>query len=220
MNWISPTGLSPCAAIPTQSPLIRASDSGVSKTRSTPKRCCKPAVARKTPPLTPTSSPKTTTLGSSARARASAKLIASTSVTSGILVLDFLTLAGIGARQSGIEMVEHGFRWTRPDCQITLDRRIYAFLAFMGDFLLLRLIPTHPADEISPQSGNRLLLPALLDFLRRAITRRIISCGVVAESIGDGLDKARPFPRTSRRDRHVDCSAYGNNIVAVHLLSA
>ena len=49
MNWISPTGLSPCAAIPTQSPLIRVSDSGVSKTRSTPKRCCKPAVARKTP---------------------------------------------------------------------------------------------------------------------------------------------------------------------------
>src|SRR6478672_2430954 len=154
--------------MPTQSPLIRASDSGVSKTRSTPKRCCNPAVARNTPPLTPTSSPKTTTLGSSARARASAKLIASTSVTSGILVLDFLTLAGIGARQS----------------------------------------------------GNRLLLPALLDFLRRAITRRIISCGVVAESIGDGLDEARPFPRTSRRDRHVDCSAYGNNIVAVHLLSA
>jgi hypothetical protein len=66
-------------------------------------------------------------------------LIASTSVTSGILVFDFLTLADIGARQFGIEMVEHGFRRTRRGCQITFDRRIHAVLAFAGDFLLLCL---------------------------------------------------------------------------------
>src|SRR6266581_4252286 len=84
MNWISPTGFKPCAAMPTQSPLIRSSASGVSNTRSGPKRCCSPTVARKTPPLTPTSSPNTTTLGSSSIARASAILTASTSVISGI----------------------------------------------------------------------------------------------------------------------------------------
>src|SRR6266404_7268095 len=48
------------------------------------KRGCNPTVARKTPPLTPTSSPNTTTFRSSSIARARARLMASTSVTSGI----------------------------------------------------------------------------------------------------------------------------------------
>src|SRR6476620_7773776 len=124
MNWISPTGLSPCAAMPTHRPLIRASDNGVSKTRLTPKRCCNPTVARNTPPLTPTSSPKTTTLGSSANARASAKLIDSTSVTSGILVLNLLTLAGVDTGQLGIQIVEHGFGCARRDFQVPFDGRV------------------------------------------------------------------------------------------------
>src|SRR5947207_4738303 len=162
MNWISPTGLSPCAAMPTQSPPIKVSDSGVSKTRSAPKRCCKPAVARNTPPLTPTSSPKTTTSGSSTSARASAKLIASTSVTSGIGVLDFPTLTGIGAWQSGVEMVEHRFRRTRAGRQIALDGHRHFLFALGGDFLLVRFGPTHSTDEIVSQPGDRLLLPALL----------------------------------------------------------
>ena len=37
--------------------------SGVSITRSAPKRFCKPSVARKTPPFTPTSSPKHDDIG-------------------------------------------------------------------------------------------------------------------------------------------------------------
>src|SRR5262249_47573099 len=170
MNWISPTGLSPCAAIPTQSPPIKVSDSGVSKTRSAPKRCCKPAVARNTPPLTPTSSPKTTTLGSSTSARASAKLIASTSVISGIEVLNFPTLAGIGAWQPGVEMVEHRFRRTRAGRQVVLDGCRDFLLALGGEFFLVRLAPIHSTDEIVSQPSDRLLLPALLDLFRRAIT--------------------------------------------------
>src|SRR6516162_654640 len=173
--------------MPTQSPPIKASDNGVSKTRSPPKRRCKPAVARKTPPLTPTSSPKTTTSGSSASARASAKLIASTSVTSGIEVLDFLTLAGIGAWQSGVEMVEHRFRRTRTGRQIVLDGRRHFLLALAGDFFLVRLAPIHSTDEIVSQPGDRLLLPALLDFFRRAITRRVVGGGVITKAITDCL---------------------------------
>ena len=70
--------------MPTHKPLISNSDRGVSITRWGPKRCCRPAVARKTPPLMPTSSPNTTTLGSSSIARARAKVTASTRVTSGM----------------------------------------------------------------------------------------------------------------------------------------
>ncbi len=59
----------------------------------------------------------------------------------------------------------------------------------------------------------------LLDFLRRVITRRIVSRGVVAEPISNGLDEAWPFPRRGSRDCRVGCSAHGDDIVAVGLLS-
>src|SRR5262249_30822385 len=218
-NWISPTGLSPCAAMPTQSPPIKASDSGVSKTRSAPKRCCKPAVARKTPPLTPTSSPKTTTSGSSASTRASAKLIASTSVTSGIEVLDILALAGIGAWQSGVEMIKHRFRRTRTGRQIVLDGNRHFLLAFGSDFFLVRFAPIHSTDEIVSQPDDRLLLPALLDLFSRAITRRVIGgCGFT-EPISDGLYQAWSFPCPNGSDRRIGCRAHSNDIVAIDLFS-
>src|SRR5262245_7460508 len=180
--------------MPTQSPPIKASDSGVSKTRSAPKRCCKPAVARKTPPLTPTSSPKTTTSGSSASARASAKLIASTSVASGIEILDFLALADIGTGQPGIEMIEHGLRRTRAGRQIVLDSSRHLLLAFGSDFFLVRFAPIHSTDEIVSQPDDRLLLPALLHLFRRAITRRVIGGGVITKPVGDGLYQTRTVP--------------------------
>src|SRR5215470_9837587 len=218
-NWISPTGLSPCADMPTQSPPIKASDSGVSKTRLAPKRCCKPAVARKTPPLTPTSSPKTTTSGSSASARARAKLIASTRVTSGIEVLDFLTLAGVGAWQSSVEMLEHRFRLTRAGRQVVLDGRRHFLLEFAGDFFLVRFAPIHSTDEIVPQPDDRLLLPALLDLFRRAITRRIVGGSVIAEPVSDSLYQVRSFACPSGSDRRIGCRAHSNDIVAVDLFS-
>ena len=42
MNWISATGFKPCVAMPTDMPAIVASASGVSCTRSAPKRCLQP----------------------------------------------------------------------------------------------------------------------------------------------------------------------------------
>src|SRR6266516_6884072 len=159
MNWISPTGLRPCAAMPTHSPLINSSASGVSITRSAPNRCCSSTVARKTPPLTPTSSPSTTTLASSSMARASARLTASTNVTSGIGASGELRpLAGIGAREFGVEMVEHRLRRTRRGRQIAFDRRLVLLLAFGGELLLLRLAPRVLTYEIGEQARDRLLL--------------------------------------------------------------
>src|SRR5215471_10013283 len=84
VNWISETGRKPCAARPTDRPAMTPSASGVSSTRSGPKRSRSPSVARNTPPSAPTSSPSTRTEASSAIARASARLTAWTSVISGI----------------------------------------------------------------------------------------------------------------------------------------
>src|SRR4051794_33157865 len=67
---------------PTAVPRMPASASGVSTQRDTPKRSSKPAVARKTPPARPTSSPSTITSGSRASSPCSAALTASTRVSS------------------------------------------------------------------------------------------------------------------------------------------
>src|SRR5215204_3500528 len=191
MNWISPTGLKPWAAMPTHSPLIKSSASGVSITRSGPKRCCRATVARNTPPLTPTSCPSTTTLGSSSRARARARLTASTSVISGIGCPHLLALGHADAGQHGIEMVEHRLRRTQSGCQITLDRRLDALLALGGERFLLRLAPGVLADQVGAHPGDRLLLPARLNLLGRAITRCIIRSRVVGKPIRQRLDQAR-----------------------------
>src|SRR6187431_462809 len=63
---------------PTAVPRIPASASGVSTQRSAPKRSRSPAVARKTPPARPTSSPSTITSASRSSSTWKQSLIAST----------------------------------------------------------------------------------------------------------------------------------------------
>src|SRR5260221_13026490 len=202
MSGMSPTGLRPCAAMPTHSPLINSSARGVSITRSAPNRCCRPTVARKTPPLTPTSSPSTTTLASSSMARASARLIASTSVTSGIgASAELRPLAGIGSREFGVEMVEHRLWRARRGRQIALDRRLDLLLAVGRELLLLRFAPRLLTYEIGAQARDRLLLPAGLNLLGRTVTRRVIGGRVVAEAGGDGPGGGRRPPGRGPAER-------------------
>src|SRR5829696_4444556 len=67
---------------PTAPPRIPASASGVSKQRSGPKRSRSPAVARKTPPPRPTSSPMTITSASRSSSTWKQSLMASRTVRS------------------------------------------------------------------------------------------------------------------------------------------
>src|SRR4029453_9145481 len=125
--------------------------------------------------LTPTSSPSTITLPSSSMARASARLMDSTSVTSGIgASAELRPLAGIASRQFGVEMIEHRLRRTRRGRQIALDRRLDRFLALGRKLFLLRLAPRLLAHEIGAQARDRLLLPARLNLLGRAVTGRAV----------------------------------------------
>src|SRR5947199_781303 len=220
MNWISPTGLSPCAAMPTHRPLISSSASGVSTTRSAPKRCCSPAVARKTPPFAPTSSPSTTTLSSSAMARPRARFTASTSVSSATgTLLQLSALRGVNLRQFRIEVVEHGRRTARRGRQIALDRGFHPLLTLRGELLFVRFAPKLPTDQIGAQPRDRFLLPACLDFFGRPVARRVVGRGVVAEPIGDGLDQARTLARARRRDGVGGGGPDRDHVVAVHLLA-
>src|SRR6476660_9468051 len=79
---ISQTGRQPAMHRPTALPRIPASASGVSKQRSGPNVSRSPAVARKTPPARPTSSPRTITEGSRSSSTWNASLIASTMLSS------------------------------------------------------------------------------------------------------------------------------------------
>src|SRR3954468_5164240 len=81
---ISQTGRQPAMQSPTAVPRIPASASGVSTQRSGPNVSRSPAVARKTPPARPTSSPITITSASRPISVWSASLTASSSVRSGI----------------------------------------------------------------------------------------------------------------------------------------
>src|ERR1043166_5542905 len=178
--------------MPTHRPLISNSASGVSITRSGPKRCCSPTVARNTPPLTPTSSPSTTTSGSSSMARASAMLTASTSVASGIgASRQLAAVAGVNGRQFRIEVVEHGLRRARRRREIALDRGVDLLLTCVRERLFARLVPKFLAHEVGAQPGDRLFLPVLLHVFGGPVARRVGGGGVVAEPVGHRLDQVR-----------------------------
>src|SRR6516164_6797245 len=220
MNWISPTGFSPCAAIPTHAPLMSSSASGVSITRSGPNRVCNPAVARNTPPLMPTSSPSTITSRSSSMARASARLMASTSVTSAtIRSFDPRALALVHLRQRGIEMVEHGRGRAWRSREIALDGHFHALLAIGRQAFLVGLAPGLAAYEIGSQPGDGVLLPARLHVLRNSIARGIVCGCVIAKPISDGLDEARAVAVAGRRNCLLGRRPHGNDVVAVHLFA-
>src|SRR5262245_45095555 len=77
---------------PTAVPMIPASASGVSTQRSAPKRSRSPAVARKTPPALPPSSPITSTFESRSSSTCRQSLTASTMESSAIALLLLLLL--------------------------------------------------------------------------------------------------------------------------------
>src|SRR5262249_27568832 len=208
--------------MPTAMPAIRPSASGVSATRSEPKRCCRPAVARNTPPLMPTSSPMTTTRSSSSIARASARLMPSTSVMFDIALLllaELGSLPGVLARQSRVEMLEHLLGPRRRRIEIRLHHLLHMRLRVPGERLLLGRRPGAFGVQPGAQPQDRLLLPLLFQFLGAAIARRIVRGRVVAEPIGHGFQQSGPAARARTFHRAADDVAHRDQVVAVELLA-
>src|SRR5579885_3903747 len=162
VNWISATGRKPSAARPTDMPAMSNSARGVSITRDGPKRCCSPSVARKTPPLTPTSSPRTRTRSSAAISCARARFTAWTRESSGMVAVlghHLLPLLRQLHRQLLEEMVEHRGRGLGRHGEIGVDRGVDLRGAFGQQLLLLGLGPGAHADEICSKAPDRLQLP-------------------------------------------------------------
>src|SRR5437660_10725755 len=221
-NWISATGRKPSAAMPTAMPAIRPSARGVSATRSGPKRCCRPAVARNTPPLTPTSSPIMKTRSSSSMARASARLMPSTSVMFDIalrLLGELGGLPGVLARQPRVEMLEHLLGPRRRRIEVRLHHLLHVRLRVLGERLLLGRRPGAFGVQPGAQPQDRLLLPLLLQFLGAAIARRIVRGRVVAQPVGHRFEQRRAFARACALHRAPHDIAHRDQVVAVELLA-
>src|SRR5918995_5582772 len=182
-NWISATGFSPAAAMPTATPPIASSASGVSITRSGPKRSSSPCVARNTPPFTPTSSPSTTTLSSSAIACARAMVTALTRVVSGMVASlarrrDRRPLADQRRRQLSIEMVEHRFGLRPRRRQVALDRVVDLAIDLVDQALLVGLGPDAGLAQEGAQAGDRVVRPLFAQNLAVAIAAGVVGGGM------------------------------------------
>src|SRR5690554_2013016 len=230
MHWIDASGWRPCAAMPTAMPLISVSASGVSITRRKPKRSCRPTVARNTPPLAPTSSPSTTTSGSSAMARCSARLIASTMQTGLRSVMgrlsqgscpnqQFIALLPVALRQLGKQVVKGGARISLRQTAECLHGGIDPLAEVPLQLLLLLLVPQPLAMQKALQATDRLVLPGLAQLIGVAVAAGIIRGGVVAQPVGYALHQRRPLARPGALDGDTDAVIHCQHVIAIHLLT-
>src|SRR6201993_3499152 len=139
---ISQTGRQPARQRPTAPPRIPASASGVSTQRFSPKRSRSPAVARKTPPARPTSSPRTITLSSRASSTWKPSLIASTMKSSAIPAL-----AEVRGRED-VGVVEHELGICVGLCLGRGDSLPHRFERLVLDLLGCRVVEHAEAAEI------------------------------------------------------------------------
>src|SRR5260370_24543110 len=159
--------------------MMLASASGVSTTRSAPKRSTSPLVVRKTPPSRPTSRPSTMTRGSRSISSARALLIASTMLRWGTSVslpveqLGALLQDALGRMLVDVGEEVRGAGSSRGAGE--LQRRLVFLTHLFGHFRLALLIPhaearETPLDSLDPLPRSRPLL-----LLRGLVLRRVVA---------------------------------------------
>src|SRR5712691_2758641 len=172
---ISQTGRQPAIQSPIAEPRIPASASGVSTQRSGPNRSRSPAVARKTPPARPTSSPMTMTSGSRSSSTWSASLIASTSVSSATQDPPQLGQIGLERRRRRGKCVREEQRWVRRRLGLGLrDALPHPLESFRTDGLG-RLVREQPEPaQIGLIAAEALALLLFLHPRRVDVGRRVV----------------------------------------------
>src|SRR5438270_9537466 len=161
------------------------SASGVSSTRSSPNRCCKPSVALKTPPFRPTSSPRTHTRASRSISSRSASRIAWTRLRSAIGI----HVAGQGGRIG----IGRPLRCLGGMLHFAADLLPYPTVILRGQPAAVDQGLSHPRDRIAPRLRSELI--------SIAVGALIVVRGMRLEPQHIGLDERRPFTRsrTARR---------------------
>src|SRR5690348_11750007 len=209
-NCASATGFMPCAARPTVTPAMVVSSSGVSSTRSSPNFSCRPTVARNTPPLTPTSSPSTTTESSCCISYASAWVTASIRVMAAMSVRSFfqrerkVALLLQVRRDLGEGVIEHRGHRLCLALEVGIHFVVHPVAALFLQCLFLLLVPGLLRLQPGAQALDRVLLPRVLDLFLATVAARVVGGGVVAQAIGDAFDHAgavAEIGRASCRER-------------------
>src|SRR5262245_22569592 len=149
---------------PTAVPRIPASASGVSTHLSAPKRSWSPAVARKTPPSLPTSSPMTSTDSSRSISVWSASLTASTRRSSATEDPSQLRFLGEERRRRiGVRVLEDERGISRRLGLGRCDPGAHDLERLLPDLLGALLGQHADADEVALVPSDALRLPRLLD---------------------------------------------------------
>ena len=223
-------GIIPLQARPTAEPTMTASASGMSTTRSAPKRSCRPSVARKTPPLTPTSWPSTITRSSASSAAPSVERIASIIVISAIsgppaerpggrAPARAHRLAAVRSARAGVDVVEdplgagRGARLRLGEGGVDLGAQLLhqRLLGGLVDQPLRRQMAAHALDRVEGA--------VLVELDRIDVARRVVGGVVRAHAVGPGLDERRPLPRPRPRDRPRAGVVHREEVVAVDELA-
>src|SRR3990167_6346517 len=215
--------------MPTASPAIMVSASGVSITRLKPKVSRRPAVARNTPPLTPTSSPSTTTSRSSYMARCKARLIASSRLSLASLMACLLTpgdalqehVALLGQRRPPlrVDIVKQALDRRRADCLEGFDRLLHQAPTPAAQRLLAALVPHALSRQIALQTLDRLFLPGLFALFGTAVAGGIVGGGVVAEAVAEALQQHRSLAVAGTLQGDLHALVNRNDVVTVDLLA-
>src|SRR5512133_3840437 len=198
-------------------PMIPASARGVSTQRSGPYLSRSPAVARKTPPARPTSSPMTSTFASRPSSTWKQSLIASTSVSS--LTEDPPQFCEVVVERLG-----------RVGQRVLEDEtRIRGLLGFRGRDPFAHRLRGLGADRLGhlvgedPRAAQVALVPAdalafalLLDPLPGDVRLWVVRRGVRRGAVADGLDERRAVARTGARYGLARGFVHGEDVEPVH----
>src|SRR5205823_1337995 len=213
---ISHTGRKPAMQRPTAVPRIPASASGVSTQRSGPKRSRRPAVARKTPPARPTSSPMTSTDGSRSSSVWKASLIASTMESSA--TEDPPQLLEVGAergRRIGERVLEEETGIGRGLGLGLRDPAPHQLQRLRADGLGALVVEHLEPPEVGLVAPDALVLPLLLDALEVDVSALVIGRRVRRRAVGDRLDEGRPFARARPGDGLAGRLVHGEHVPSV-----
>src|SRR5215831_8212939 len=185
---------------PTALPRIPASASGVSKQRSGPNLSRSPAVARKTPPARPTSSPSTITDGSRSSSTWNASLIASTIESSAKRPPELLEVRAERCRRIHVGVLEQK-RYVSGRLRLCgRDSRSHRVRGLVANRVGEVVVEDAGATQVALEAPDALALLLFLDAVEVDVRARVIRGRVRRGAVRERLDERRAVAGTRARD--------------------
>src|SRR6266545_6414088 len=200
---------------PTALPRMPASASGVSKHRSGPKRSRNPAVARKTPPARPTSSPITITDGSRSSSTWKQSLIASTMESSAKRPPQLVQVRPERGRRINKCVLEQELDIRGRLSLRRRDARAERFECLRANRSSEIVVQDPCAAQVALEATDALALLLLLDSLEVDVRARIVGRRVRRRPVRDRLDERRSLAGAPTHDRLTRGLIAGEHVRAV-----